>query len=257
MKNDYDIKYIIIIILLFLSIKKKIYYFYKCLNLLFHLQITAKNILKKAINDKTNLCIQYDISANLINKLNTSFKKIGKNKIIKNKTFFLINHRSWADFWVDYYLLNGNKDVSYISRNIIKYILPYTSKLAIYNKTTVFFDRGNKKSRYELYDKIRDKLKENFSFIIYPEGTRNTSSISKKLRYGLLKLGFNEKVKFQIIMIKNKELIFNEKKLLVGHNIICPYYVSEVIDSTKFKNLDEFYNFVQDKWLEAWKLVYG
>ena len=60
--------------------------------------------------------------------------------------------------------------------------------------------------------------------MLYPEGTRNTSNKSKPLKFGIIKLGYEQNVPFQIIIVSNKENVINEKKLKINKNIICEYF---------------------------------
>ena len=37
------------------------------------------------------------------------------------------------------------------------------------------------------------------SILLYPEGTRNTSNVSKPLKLGLIKLGYEQNVPFKLL----------------------------------------------------------
>lgn len=190
-----------------------------------------------------------------INKLlKTKATQINSNEIKKDKCIYLFNHRSWADLWIDYDIVGG---ASYISRNIMKYVIGGQSLLASTTKNVIYFNRDNKTkdNRKILYDKIIKRLDER-NIVLYPEGTRNTTNKPLPLKMGIIKLAYQNKIPVQIIICKNKEKVFSFKKLSYQTNIECPYYVSGVIYPESFKSLDEFIEKVKIKWNESWNKIY-
>ena len=249
------IKYLIVFFIFFIIFFKFTYIGKKINNIIdfflwvFYTQFKSFELILKKKSFKK-------YSNELNKKINT---KIIKNKksseISKSKTIFLVNHRSWADFWIDYSIVEG----VYISRKEVKYILPYPSNLCKKNKCIIFFDRSvkSKKGKEKLYDDIKNNLNNNRNIILYPEGTRNTSNKSKPLKFGIIKLGYQENVPFQICIVSNKEKVLNEKKLSIGKNINCEYYVSEIIHPKDYKTLEEFIDVIQKKWDESWNVIYN
>lgn len=248
-------KYLIVFFIFFIIFFKYTYIGKKINNILdfflfvFYTQFKSFEIKLKNKNFK-------NFTNSLIKKNNT---KIIKNKksseISKSKTIFLVNHRSWADFWIDYTIFEG----VYISRKEVQYVLPFSSKLALKNNTIIFFDRNvkSKKGKKKLYDDIKNNLNSNKNIILYPEGTRNTSNKSKPLKFGIIKLGYQENVPFQICIVSNKEKVLNEKKLSIGKNINCEYFTSEIIHPKDYKTLEEFVDVIQKKWDESWNVIYN
>ena len=179
----------------------------------------------------------YQLSEKSQHKLNLKLKKINKIKVSTGPNkIFLFNHRSWADFFIDHYICKG----TYISRKEV---------------TLVSLGPADHSSKYKLYDDIKKMLKKK-SILLYPEGTRNTSNKSKPLKFGIIKLGYEQNVPFQIIIVSNKENVINEKKLKINKNIICEYFTSELIYPKDFKTLKEFTNEIQKKWDESWNVIY-
>jgi 1-acyl-sn-glycerol-3-phosphate acyltransferase len=247
MKNKYTI-FIIIFILIFF---KFTYIGKKIVSILDFLIFIIVFQIKAFIYNFKNKNI-YQLSKNSLDKLNLKLKKINKIKVSKNtNTIYLFNHRSWGDFFIDHYICKG----TFIGRKEVKYILPFTSALGKKHDDVIFFDRSNKKSKYKLYDDIKKILKKK-SILLYPEGTRNTSTHSKPLKFGIIKLGYEQNVPFQIIIVNNKENVMNEKKLKINKNIICEYFTSELIYPKDFKTLKDFTNEIQKKWDESWNNIY-
>lgn len=205
--------------------------------------------------------IKYKINKKNYNKhplgltkvLNTQLIKI-KNSfpVRKEKCIYLFNHRSWADFWIDYDIVGG---ACFISRKLLKYVLGFAGILGSTLNDVLFFNRNDTKDRYKLYKKILEKLKIR-NIILYPEGTRNIQNVSKPLKFGVIKLAYENNIPLQIIICKNKEKVFNLKKLEYSKNINCPYYVSEVIYPKDYKKLRYFTIHVENKWNESWNKIY-
>ena len=219
-----------------------IFYLYSQFNGIYssiYYKITKKNFIKHPLN--------------LTKILRTNLNKINYNQIKKDKCIYLFNHRSWADFWLDYDIVGGN--AAYISRNIIKMVLGTQSFMANASKNIIFFNRDESKNRFKLYNKILDRLKIR-NIILYPEGTRNTKDYSLPLKFGVIKLAYENNVPLQIIICKNKEKVFSLKKMEYNKNINCPYYVSKVIYPENFEKLDIFIKYIQNKWNESWNKIY-
>ena len=205
--------------------------------------------------------IKYKINKKNYNKhplgltkvLNTQLIKIkDSHPIRKEKCIYLFNHRSWADFWIDYDIVGG---ACYISRKLLKYVLGFVGILGSTVNDLLFFNRNDTKDRHNLYKKILEKLKIK-NIILYPEGTRNIQNISKPLKFGVIKLAYDNNIPLQIIICKNKEKVFNLKKLEYTKNINCPYYVSKVIYPKNHIKLDDFIKYVENKWNESWNKLY-
>ena len=180
-------------------------------------------------------------------------EKYNSHNIIKKKCIYLCNHRSWADFWIDYEIVGG---ACLISRNIMKKVLPFTALRAKKSGDIIFFNRGNTDSKYELYKKILEKIKKR-NVLIYPEGTRHTSNKSKPLKMGIIKLAYKNNIPLQIVITSNKEQIFSQKKLTYNKDVQCKYYASEKISPSEYPSLSKFIESVQEIWNELWNEIYN
>jgi len=197
----------------------------------------------------------FEHTKSMVEELNIKLIKNNKSSELSEKrTIYLVNHRSWTDFWLDIYLLKGN--ATYISRKIIKNMMYPACKLYSLENPIIFFKRGDPKAKKKLYQDIINTLNKDKNLILYPEGTRNTSSKSKPLRFGIIKLGYEQKVPFQILIVDNKEKILNEKNLTINKNITSEYYISQIIDPNNFKTLEDFTKEVQKKWIKSWNIIY-
>ena len=161
---------------------------------------------------------------------------------------FLCNHRSFADFFVDNYVVGG---AMYISRMMVIVAIPFPSLLAYMTSMIGFFVRS-KNNSFKVYELIDKALKRQQNVIVYPEGTRNQGKTSKSLKWGIIRWAYKEKVPVQIVMTSNKEKILNEKTFQIGRGIQSKVEKSVVLFPEDVENIDEWCELIQLKWDRTW-----
>ena len=178
------------------------------------------------------------------------------DKINPNVDVYLFNHVSFIDFFMDNYIIGGNG--CYISRVAVFFAVPFTSIYGLLTNMIYFFIRNHRNVKYRLklgFENIIHKNKK--KVIIYPEGTRNQTNNVTPLKYGGLNLIFNMGYSVQIINVKNKDKVLNEKKMQFNYNITCDIVVSETIHASSYNNFEEFYAAVCVKWEECFYRTSG
>ena len=191
----------------------------------------------------------------MINHFNIKFmqKKIS-NPICKEKCFFLINHCSWADFFIDSHLTNY---ATYLSRNLVLLGILLPGIYGYISGSIQFFHRGK-----NMYDVVKSKILKNMNesvnkqFIIYPEGTRNKTNALKELKTGCISMAYQENIPCQILIATNKNEIINEKKLNIKKNITSEVMISKVIYPKDFSSSEKFVEFIKEEWVKTWELSY-
>ena len=181
-------------------------------------------------------------------------------KYNKKAEIILANHRCW----IDPILLQTN--VTGISRGMYALvILPFTL-IALYSKQIIIISRG-KTDRNALYKLISyNKKQTKLPVLYYAEGSRqqhmklplNIEDIN--LKAGELKMIYDNNMKFQIIIMKNNEQIFNEKQLTINYNVETYHYISDLFDPIDWKkqnkSFDVFYLDIKKHWADSWYKVY-
>ena len=178
------------------------------------------------------------------------------DKINPNVDVYLFNHVSFVDYFMDNYIIGGNG--CYISRVAAFFAVPFTCIYGMFNNCIYFIIRNhrNVKDRLKLgFENIIHKNKK--KVIIYSEGTRNQTNHVIPLKYGGLNLIFNMGYSVQIINVKNKDKIFNEKKMHFNYNITCDIVASDTIHASSYNSFDEFYAAVCVKWEECFYRTSG
>jgi 1-acyl-sn-glycerol-3-phosphate acyltransferase len=186
---------------------------------------------------------------------------VGKNKDFIEKGFILPNHRSWFDFAFDEKIAGG----SFISRNIVQYVMLFGGLLQVLENKVIRFSRGST-DRHTLYQKCLNHLsKYNNRIIVYPEGTRmkhtvlnGIEDVKSKIKAGFLKSIYEDnKYPVQIFISTNKEKVFNESKMHISFGEEVKSIIGDPIHPSDYKTFEEFYNKITNDWLELWNTVYG
>jgi 1-acyl-sn-glycerol-3-phosphate acyltransferase len=168
-------------------------------------------------------------------------------KIVKTTKVVLVNHISFADFFIDNYVLECNG--CYISRYLVILAIPFSALYCIITRQAYYFNRDNAKHQIgDIIDTICNQW--NKILILYPEGTRNTTGKVIPLKFGAIKHVYLQKFPCQIMNISNKDKVMNEKQFLVNYGVICNVIITEQIDPSKFETLDAFIEYISRKWIE-------
>jgi hypothetical protein len=125
----------------------------------------------------------------------------------------------------------------------------------------IFFKRG-KISISDFEKLIKHNQLNNASgndILVYPEGTRRSGlDYACDLKKGLIYYAYKENCPIQFIISKNKEKFLNEKRLTAEKNVNVFVHYSRVYypDFTKYKSMQEFYDFINAEWKTTFDTVY-
>ena len=172
------------------------------------------------------------------------------HKINPDADVYLFNHVSSADCYIDNYIIGGTG--CYISRLLVFFLLPFTCVYGMFNNIIYFFKRNGRDNKCKLKIACENiKYKLNKKIILYPEGTRNSTNNIIPLKRGGLYIIYNMGYSVQIINVKNKEKVINEKKMQLQNNVVCDIIASDIIHASDYNNFDDFYADVCKKWEEC------
>jgi len=97
--------------------------------------------------------------------------------------------------------------------------------------------------------------RDNFGVIVYPEGHRYKGEGTLSLKTGVMEVAYNLHTPCQIVMSNGKEKLMDEVNLTINKNSLVTIFVSEVMDPTKFATKEEWFEFVNAKWKEAYEYL--
>ncbi len=164
-----------------------------------------------------------------------------------------VNHRGFADFFLDGYLAGG---ASSLSRYMVMVALPMVGIYGLLTGRGLFFNRGGTK-RSVLSEKILthlDRYKK--PIIIYPEGMRYLGEKPIELRHGALRITYENNLSCQILIASGKEKIVNEKSYTISKQQTCFYTISSVIIPHSFEKYEDFYSHIAKSWAKCWEEAY-
>ena len=190
-------------------------------------------------------------SHKMINYFNLNFKlKDGSNKISKEKCLFLVNHCSWADFFIDTYVTHH---ATYLARSIVILGILFPGIYGYISGNIEYFKRSE-----NMFKKVENSILKNINqsinkqFIIYPEGTRNKTNQLKKLKSGSMRIAYKNDIPCQILIISNKEKKLDEKKLEIQKNLTSEIMISKLIYPKDFENEEDFIKYINQEWINTW-----
>ena len=214
------------------------------------------NILKKKeYNSK--------VHSKMLYYSNCKLYRVSQDKVSHSKNIiYFSNHRSWGDFFIDNIVTEYC--TKFISRIEVAYVLPlyvYINGYLLLD-LMIFFKRG-KTSISEFEKLIKNNQLNNKSgndILVYPEGTRRSGlDYACELKKGLIYYAYKENCPIQFIISKNKEKFLNEKRFTAEKNVNVFVHYSRVYypDFTKYRSMQEYYDFINAEWKTTFDTVYG
>jgi 1-acyl-sn-glycerol-3-phosphate acyltransferase len=203
------------------------------------------------------------IQSKILKYSNCKLFRISEYKINHSKDIiYFSNHRSWGDFFIDNVVTEYCS--KFISRIEVVYILPLYAYITGYLllDVLIFFKRG-KISISDFERLIKDNQLTNKSgndILVYPEGTRRSGlDYACDLKKGLIYYAYKENCPIQFIISKNKENFLNEKRLTAEKNVNVFVHYSGVYypDVTKYRSMQEFYDFINAEWKTTFNAIYS
>jgi 1-acyl-sn-glycerol-3-phosphate acyltransferase len=172
-------------------------------------------------------------------------------KINSSTKVVIVNHLSWADCFIDNYILHCKG--CYLSRNIMMFVVPFSAIYTILTRQAYFFNRNNgKKIIGSIINTICNKW--NKILILYAEGTRNTTGKPIPLKYGGIKQIYIQKLPCQIMNISNKNKVIDEKNFIINYGVICNVIITKQIDPNDYNSLEEFIEEITRVWIENFQV---
>lgn len=177
-------------------------------------------------------------------------------KTDKKPVAYLCNHRSWADFFIDIYLTQGN--ASLLSRWLVFWVFPVFMTSARILCGILLFKRGHIVDKKKFNEWLDSSLAKSQvpGLLVYPEGHRSTKPTSLPLKRGMLHYIHSRKMPVQIIISCGKEVVMSEKLMSAawGKTVVTSF--SEPIFS-EGKEFEAFAAEINSVWDKMWKEVYA
>ena len=202
------------------------------------------------------------IVSKMLHYSNCKLYRISQDKVSHSKNIiYFSNHRSWGDFFIDNIVTEYCS--KFITRIEVAYILPLYAYIHgfLLTDSAIYFKRG-KISISDFEKLIKHNQINNASgkeILVYPEGTRRSGlDYACDLKKGLIYYAYKENCPIQFIISKNKEKFLNEKIFIAEKNVNVFVYYSGIYypDFTKYRSMQEFYDFINAEWKTTFNAVY-
>jgi 1-acyl-sn-glycerol-3-phosphate acyltransferase len=194
----------------------------------------------------------------LVKKISLEYLKIKSYKhqeskdCCRDKCIYLFNHVSWCDFFYDTYLTYAP---CFISWNMVIFAVPMSIIYGIYANTVLLIALGKKNTAEILIKKIKNMVKHN-NLLIYPEGKRNTTNKSLRLKLTVVNCAFENNIPLQIVMVSNKDKILNEKLKTIEYNVKSLVYYSKVFYPENYKDIETLKEDITSEWLRVFDTIH-
>lgn len=142
----------------------------------------------------------------------------GKENVPDNgPCVFISNHEGYGDLVVLFKALEG-RQIGFIAKDALENV-PYFGKW-IKAIRGVFIKRGNTREALKSIQAGVDTLKDGFSLVIFPEGTRSRGPRMAEFKAGSFKLATKAKVPIVPITINGSYDLFETRSIITGGAVI-------------------------------------
>ncbi|PSC76505.1 EF hand [Micractinium conductrix] len=183
----------------------------------------------------------------------------GPAPVADRKMVYLVNHRSWCDFFVDMWAL-GARPLP-LSRGAVGAAFPAFTSSLLSVRSILLFNRKGIKDTEKFNQWLDRELAEGpsnpqCSLLVYPEGHRSQLNKSLPLKRGMLRYVHSRRLPVQVIVTAGKEEVLNESRRCVRFGSTLVTGCSEVLESSRIKDFEEFAKEVQRIWDAEWARVH-
>lgn len=155
------------------------------------------------------------ISRHVLWASNTKLEVYGEENIPDGPCLFVGNHQAIFDAFA---ILPVMKNVTgFIAKTEIQKLPLIPTWLK--NIQTVFIDRANVKESIKTINEGAEKIKQGYSMVIFPEGTRSLSSNMGTMKKGSLKVAFKANAPIVPFSVDGTYSVLEVGKKVTGHTI--------------------------------------
>lgn len=159
----------------------------------------------------------YQWAEGLAKKFGAKINVYGRENIPMDRScVFISNHQGYADIVAIFYALK-DKQTGFIAKDDVKNV-PFLGRW-IRETRGFFLDRSNSRAALKMMQQAGEYLKDGFSLVIFPEGTRSKSNEMGEFKGGSFKLATKYKVPIVPITIDGSYAIYEKNNRIMGNEI--------------------------------------
>lgn len=222
-----------------------IFYLILSIPSLIKIRLIKKHDSKKA--EKLSYLKVRSMSTHILVMSKTEVIVSGLENIPDGSCVFVLNHQAIFDgFLVLSYI---NKDISLIAKKEIKRIPLISSWFKEIN--TIFIDRKNLKESVKAIKKGIEMIKNGYSVVIFPEGTRSLGKQMNKFKKGSFKLALMTKVPIVPVTLNGTYRILETGNKVRGNRaemiIHPPVYTDKLSKKEEDELNQKIFNIINDQ----------
>jgi 1-acyl-sn-glycerol-3-phosphate acyltransferase len=150
----------------------------------------------------------------------------GVERVPEGPVLFVSNHQAYADV-IALFAAIENKQTGFVAKEAL-------AKVPFYGRWMVrirclMLDRGNARASAKLFQKGEEWLREGFSLMIYPEGTRSKSEHMGAFKKGSVRLATKTGVPIVPVTLSGTWRLFEEKGYPCGGTV--KFYIHPPIET--------------------------
>lgn len=170
-----------------------------------------------------------------INTIGMNIKVVGKENIPKDACVFVGNHTSILDIPVIFY--SADRHIGFISKKEILKV-PVLSYWLVREKG-IALDRKNPRDGVRMINEGVKNLKEGYSMMIFPEGTRSLDGKTLPFKKGSMKLAIKAKAPIVPVTIDSSFTSFEKNNKFKPSTVIVTFHKAiETVNITKDEEKD-------------------
>ena len=145
---------------------------------------------------------------------------------------YICNHQSYADVLAFYYVIRKHQ-ISFIAKDAFRKIPVFSSWIP--RTRGIYIHRGDARASLKTINEGVEYLKQGFSLVIFPEGTRSRSSHIGEFKAGSFKLATKARVPIVPVTIDGGYRTFEEKGVITkgAHIDFMVHPVIETADMSR------------------------
>lgn len=190
-----------------------------------------------------------EMSNFILKKTKTTTKIRGIENIPKGPCVFVSNHQGIFDGFLFFGFIN--KPIGFIAKKEIKKLPLISGWLEMLH--TVFIDRENIRESVKAINAGVENVKNGYSMIIFPEGTRSLGGEMKEFKKGSMKLAINAGVPVVPVTVEGTYKVLETGNQVTGNklNMVIhkPIDVSSLSKEEKMKLAETVHNIIENELL--------
>lgn len=187
----------------------------------------------------------FKFSSHIFKHFKLNLNVLGKENIISEPCLFAPNHQGYADIFTLFYALSEEKQISFIARDDLRKV-PFYGKW-MEDVGSVFIKRNSPRDIIKKIDDVSEGLRNGFSYVLFPGGTRTKNDSLGEFKKGSLKFATKEMVPIVPVKIMGTYRFLEEEGVVKSTDITIEFFNPINTKNLNKEELNNLHNIVFKK----------